>query len=143
MSNPTPEPVLAVSPEDIEGITQCARDYVESWYAADGERMRGCLHPNLAKRTIMYDPGTETWSLRRTSDAEIMVGFTQEGGGSDTPEQDRIAEITILDVFRHIASVRVLSHQFVDHLHIARLGGRWLIVNALWELREGEIGPDF
>jgi hypothetical protein len=42
---------------------------------------------------------------------------------------------------RHIASVKVLSHPFVDYLHVAKIGDRWLIVNVLWELRKGEKQP--
>jgi len=33
------------------------------------------------------------------------------------------------------ASVKVLSEPFVDYLHLARFGERWLIVNVLYERR--------
>jgi hypothetical protein len=73
----------------------------------------------------------------------MMVAFTQEGGGSDAPESEKTYEITVLDVFRHIATAKVLSHPYMDYLHLAKLNDRWLIVNVLWELRQGELGPDF
>jgi Putative lumazine-binding len=133
---------LIATPEDIEGITQTARDYAEGWFTADAERMRRCLHPDLVKRTIMRDPQQGTWELRRPSDAQMMVAFTQEGGGSDAPESEKTFEITILDVFRHIATVKVLSYPFMDYLHLTKLNDRWLIVNILWELRQGEMSPD-
>ena len=31
-----------------------------------------------------------------------------------------------------IATVRVESPWFIDHLQLARLDGRWVVVNALW-----------
>ena len=130
------------TPEDIDGITEASRDYAEGWFTADGERMRRCLHPDLVKRTLMRDPQRGTWELRRPSDAQMVVSFTQEGGGSDAPESERTYEITILDVFRHIATVKVLSHPNMDYLHIAKINDQWLIVNVLWELRQGELGPD-
>jgi hypothetical protein len=37
--------------------------------------------------------------------------------------------------------VKVLSYECIDYLHLAKLGDRWLIVHALWELRSGEINP--
>ena len=40
-------------------------------------------------------------------------------------------QIKIEDVFRHIASVKVLSNAFMDYLHIAKIGDQWLIVNVL------------
>jgi len=128
--------------EDIEGITRASQDYAESWFTADGERMRGCLHPDLVKRTLMRDAQQGTWELRRPSDAQMMVALTEEGGGSDLPEAEHTYQLTILDAFRHIASVKVLSHPYMDYLHLAKLNGRWLIVNVLWELRQGEMGPD-
>ena len=38
----------------------------------------------------------------------------------------------MLDVFRDIATVMVRSEPFVEYLHLARFGKRWLIVNALY-----------
>jgi len=130
------------TPDDIEGITQASRDYAEGWFTADGERMQRCLHPDLVKRTIMRDPKRGRWKLRRPLDAQMMVGYTLEGGGSDAPESEKTYEITILDVFRHIATVKVLSYPYMDYLHIAKINDRWLIVNILWELRQGELSSD-
>jgi hypothetical protein len=76
--------------------------------------MRRCLHPELVKRTIWHDPALGDWRLGRPLDA---------------------------DVFRRIASVKVLSHPSVDYLHVAKIGDRWLIVNVLWEVREGKTHP--
>jgi putative lumazine-binding protein len=46
--------------------------------------------------------------------------------------------ISILDLADNVASVKVLSEPFVDYLHLARLDGRWSIVNVLYEDREPE-----
>lgn len=128
---------FALPPEDIAAITRSSVDYVESWYTADAERMRCCLHPDLAKRTVKRDPGTPTWVLRHT-DAKMLVTYTQDGHGTETPVVDRTHRVSILDVFRNTASVKVVSHPFVDYLHLARFNDRWLIVNALWEPRQPE-----
>ena len=45
-------------------------------------------------------------------------------------------EVTVLDVFPNIASVKVASGPIMDYLHVARFGHRWLIVNALYEPRQ-------
>ncbi len=140
--NPAIPSVSQATTEDIQAITETSRDYVEGWFTANEERMRRCLHPDLVKRTIMRDPKRGIWELRRPLDAQMMVALTQEGGGSDAPESERTYEITILDVFRHIATVKVLSHPYMDYLHIAKINDRWLIVNVLWELRRGELSPD-
>lgn len=126
------------SRDDLEAIAAVARDYIEGWLDGDEERMRRCLHPELVKRTIERDPASDAWRLGRPADAEMMVGWTREGEGRTAIPAERAFEIVVEDVFRHIASVKVLSHPYMDYLHIAKLGDRWFIVNVLWELREDE-----
>lgn len=41
-------------------------------------------------------------------------------------------EVTVLDVFRDMATVVVRSEPSVEYLHLARFGDGWLIVNALY-----------
>ena len=129
------------SPEDLEAINAVARDYVEGWFDGDEARIRRCLHPELVKRTIYRDPATGGWRLGRPADAEMMVGWTRAGEGRTAVAEERAFEITIENVFRHVASVRVLSSPYMDLLHIAKIGDRWFIVNVLWEVRQGETEP--
>lgn len=124
--------------DDLEAIAAVAGDYIEGWLDGDEGRMRSCLHPELVKRTIGRDPASGDWRLGRPADAEIMVQWTREGEGRTAIPRERAFEIVVEDVFRHIASVKVVSHPYMDYLHIAKLGERWFIVNVLWELREGE-----
>jgi hypothetical protein len=130
--------VALPEPADLEAITNVARDYVEGWFDADEQRMRRCLHPDLVKRTIWQDPVDGDWRLGQPADANAMVGWTRDGGGSTAVAHERMFEITIQDVFRHIASVKVLSHPYMDYLHVAKFSDRWLIVNVLWEVRKGQ-----
>jgi len=130
--------VAAPEPGDIEAITDVARDYIEGWLDGDDKRMSRCLHPDLVKRTIYRDADRGDWRLGRPADAEAMVGWTREGEGRTAVAHERMFEITVQDVFRHIATVKVLSHPYMDYLHVAKIGDRWLIVNVLWEVREGE-----
>jgi Putative lumazine-binding len=115
------------TPDDVEAVTRVATEYFQSWFAGDGERMRACLHPNLAKRTP-EEPGAESLTLHEDP-TEILVADTASGEGTGfTPSQ----EVTVLDVFRDIATVMVRSEPFIEYLHLARFGQRWLIVNALY-----------
>jgi len=129
------------SSEDLEAITAVAHDYVEGWFDGDEARMLRCLHPELVKRTIYLDPATGDRRLGRPADAEMMVAWTRAGEGRTAVAEERAFEIVIDRVFRHVASVSVLSSPYMDLLHIAKIGDRWLIVNVLWEVREGESEP--
>lgn len=132
--------VTSPSGEDLAAITAVARGYIEGWLDGDGERMCRCLHPDLVKRTVRRDAATGDWRLGRPADAEMMVEWTRAGEGRTDIAAERVYEITVEDVFRQIASVRVLSQPYMDYLQTAKLGDRWLIANVLWELRQGEMG---
>jgi Putative lumazine-binding len=115
------------SSADVAAVTDVATEYFQSWFAGDGERMRACLHPALAKRTPEA-PGAESLALHEDpTEALIIDTASGEGTGFD-PRQS----VTVLDVFRDIATVMVRSEPFVEYLHLARFGNRWLIVNALY-----------
>jgi hypothetical protein len=125
------------SAEELQEIIRTSVDYIESWYTGDAERMRSCLHPELAKRSAMKDAASGQPVLRTTT-AERMYRLTLQGEGAGLPEQDRTHEVTVLDAFRNIACVKVVSHEYLDYLHVARFDERWLIVNVLWDLLRSE-----
>ena len=119
--------------EDEMAIKAVARDYIEGWYTGDAARMERALHPHLAKRFLerMPDGGvrlTDTTALE-------LVQQVKAGGGSGVPEKVRRMDISVLDIFQDVASVRVDAHGWIDYMHLARHGNRWLIVNVLWEIR--------
>ena len=41
--------------------------------------------------------------------------------------------MTILDVYGNAACVKLEMHEWVDYLQMAKLDGKWVIVNVLWE----------
>ncbi|NIQ53523.1 MAG: nuclear transport factor 2 family protein [Gemmatimonadetes bacterium] len=128
----TASPTLAQTPADSAGIRDAALDYIEGWYTGDAERMERALHPRLVKRIAARRGGRET--LIEMSGLEL-VQATRRGGGSDTPRSERRTEVTILDIFEGAAAVRVDAGRWIDYLQLAKVGGDWVIVNVLWELR--------
>lgn len=117
---------------DTEAIHNVARAYLESWLDGDGERMRGSLHPDLAKRGLDYAAGRTPSSVHHLT-ADYMKESAAKG---PRPQYARTCDITVLDLADNIASVKVVSEPFVDYLHLAKLDGRWSIVNVLYEDRE-------
>lgn len=65
-----------------------------------------------------------------------MLAATREGRGCATPPNRRSVVVAVLDAFKNIASVKVTSDPYVDYVHLAKLGRRWLIVNVLWCARK-------
>jgi len=118
--------------DDVAEIHQAALDYAQGWYEGNAERMRRCLHPELAKRAILPDPQTGEERFHHLSQQQMMEKTAQGGGSADTPADKRYYAVTVLDIHCDIASVRADTAEYVDYLQLARSQGKWLIVNVLW-----------
>jgi len=115
---------------DQQAIVDVALDYIEGWYTADAARMDRALSSHLAKRRIVS--ADEIWHIEKPQ----MVELTGAGRGKlDNPECGR-REVEVLDVHGPMASVKIVSENFTDCLHLARLDGEWRIVNVLWEFHD-------
>ena len=112
---------------DKDGITKTVLDYVEGWYQGDAKRMDQALSKHLAKRRIASDG--EIIELSK----EWMVTETGNGRGRiENPEHGR-KDITILAQTETMASVLLLAENFVDYLHLVKVGDSWKIANVLWD----------
>lgn len=122
----------AASKSDLEAIKQASLDYGQSYYAGDGARMEESLHPDLAKRVLMP---TRRGRLKiEHMSAMTLVQAARSGAGTKTPTDVRKTEVTILDVYGDAASVKLVMHDWIDYMHLTKIGGKWKIVNVLWEL---------
>ena len=126
-------PVLMNDGTDAEAIKQTALDYGQGWYEGNAERMERALHPDLAKRALMPDPRSGKGKIDHMS-AMSLVQATREGYGTKTPPEQRRTDVTILEVFGNAACVKLEMHDWIDYMHMSKIGGRWVIVNVLWEL---------
>ena len=126
--------LAAQSGADSAAIRATALDYIEGWYTGDAARMERALHPKLAKRIVRQRDSTSTLG---DMTAEQLVAATKAGYGSRTPPAERQQDLTILDIFRNAAVVKIVARDWVDYLQIAKWEGDWKIVNVLWEMKEG------
>ena len=117
---------------ETDAITQTALDYAEGWYEGDAGRMERALHPDLAKRVLVPDPRSGKGRIDHMS-ALTLVQMTRAGHGKSTPAETRRTDVTVLDVTGNAACVKVQMHDWVDYMHMSKMGGKWVIVNVLWE----------
>jgi hypothetical protein len=119
------------SQDESAGITKTALDYMEGWYQGDAKRMKASLHKKLAKRSLQPGHGNKR-QLRLTS-ASDMITYTQQAYGQGLWREGMQIDVIILDRFKDIASVKVVTPHYHEYLHMARMGDAWVIVNALYE----------
>lgn len=120
------------SSDEEEAIRQTVLNYLEAWYQGEPERGAGSLHPDLAKRIVRSNPESGGEFLENMSAARLTERW-RSGDGKATPRENQKKEITVLDVRGGMASVKLEAAAWVDYMHLAKVNGRWVIVNVLWE----------
>ena len=126
-------PVYAGDQNDIELIKETAMNYMKSWYHGDAKMMKESIHSNLAKRSLRSTAEGKI-ELRRTTAAD-MISYTENGYGKDLLLGNSTIEVVPLDIYKDIASVKVITPHYWEYLHLAKFRGKWEIVNALYERR--------
>lgn len=134
-----PPAVRAQTSADSAAIRATALDYVEGWYEGNPERMGRALHPELVKRIVVSDTATGR-SVLQNMGASALVNGTRHGYGKSTPKERQEKEVRILDIYGNAASARATMADWIDYMQLARVDGRWMIVNVLWERKPGGNG---
>lgn len=104
---------------DVALIEAACLDYVAGYFSADAVRIERGVNTALCKRTLR-DGGLQ--ELSRESLIKIALQRVRP--------QPEIA-VEIHDIFGDIATARITS-TFVDYVQLARLDGRWQVINVLW-----------
>lgn len=127
-----PGAASAQAAADSAAIRATALDYIDGFYTGDSERMERALHTDLKKRIVQRNPGEAEVLQEMTADQ--LVQMTAGGGGKQMPDEQKRSDVTILDIYGGMASVRIDAAVWVDYMHIAKVDGDWKIVNVLWEM---------
>jgi Putative lumazine-binding len=134
-----PAAAHAQTAADSSSIRATALDYVEGWYEGNPERMGRALRPELVKRIVVIDTATKR-SVLENMGASALVNGTRHGWGKQTPKARQQKDVTILDIFGNAASVKAVMADWIDYIQMARVDGRWVIVNVLWEQKPDRKG---
>ncbi len=127
-------PTLQAENYDMAAIKATAYNYMDSWYQGDKKRMKTSLHKRLAKRSLRYLPSGKR-DLRHTKRSD-MVAYTGGGVGKALWRENLKIEVVVLDFYQNIASVKVVTPDYYEYLHLAKMAdkqNKWIIINAIYE----------
>jgi hypothetical protein len=131
-------PAFGQSKEDTLAIRKAALDYVEGWAKGDAERIQNAVSPELAKRRVAV-AGNFVY-VQDMSLSLLCVSAMSNAKGVRmpdlTPGKDLVQEVKILDIEGTNASVKTWNakYGFFDYLHLSKAGGKWMIINVLWDM---------
>ncbi len=139
---------VVTTPTDSAAIKETLLNYVEGWYEGSAARMQRALSPELAKRIVRKNPKTGKEYLEKTTARDLVTVTGTDGGCTAdstesrpnctlTPKDRQQKDITIFDIYEDEASAKVVFLEWVDYVHLARINGRWVIVNVLWQEKPG------
>lgn len=129
-------PLRAQTKTDTTGITAAALDYAEGWFEGNGDRMARAVSPELVKRIVVRDTASGH-DMIQSMGATVLVNGARRGFGKMTPVDKQEKKVEIYDIFRGAAVVKLTMTNWIDYLQLARVEGRWVIVNVLWENKAG------
>lgn len=114
----------------IESVTQ---EYLQAWYEGNDQLMATVVHPQMAKK-IVFNTTSNNGALAYLSAEDLLVQ-TKKKRVQKVDPQDLKRSITILDIYNNSAIVKAETSNWIDYLHMAKISGKWKIVNILWELK--------
>jgi hypothetical protein len=53
------------------------------------------------------------------------------GSGKEIPAAERVQKIEVLDVYRDVASVKVITGRWIDYMHLSKLNGEWRVLDVV------------
>ncbi len=119
--------------DDLAVIKEISLQYMDSWYRGDAKRMEESLHPELAKRSMRA--GSDGKKKLRHTTASDMISYTKGGYGKDLWQDNSSIEVVVMDLYKNIASVKVIAPHYWEYLHLVKIDEKWVIVNTLYENR--------
>jgi hypothetical protein len=124
----------ATAKDSLE-IKEKSVGYLLALQQLNPQLMKESMNPKLAKRSFRYDFKSKKEIIKEITH-EQMLGFAEswnKSGMKFPTKPDN--QVIILDIYNHIASVKLVSDNWVEYLHLVKTNDEWSIINLLWQYK--------
>lgn len=126
---------MATSEDSID-IRRVSLNYLIALQRLDPTLMNEIMSDSLNKMTLGYDRLLRKQVPKRTTRQQMMnYAKTWNKSGAMFPPNPS-NEVEILDIYDRMASVRLVSDNWVEYLHLLKIDGQWEIQNLLWQHKD-------
>ncbi len=117
---------------DEDAVRQAVLDYVEGVYEVDPTRIERSVHPDLAKTGFHRRQGQTGYTQGRMS-YEALLDVAKSYNKEKKLPPDAPKKIEIYEVLDQTASIKLTAYWGIDYMHLAKIDGKWMIVNVMWQ----------
>ena len=117
---------------DVEAVRAAVLDYVEGVYEVAPERIERSVHPEMAKVGWGRDREGNYHEYPMTQEQLVQLAANYNKDGTRVPA-DAPKTIEIYEVLDKTASIKLTASWGIDYMHLAKLDGKWWIMNVLWQ----------
>lgn len=122
--------VMPAQADERAAVHQAALDYVTAVYEAKPELIERSVSPDLSKHGFMRQADGTYRRGRMTYAQLIEVARTWNADGK---RDLSIKEVVVGDVSDQTATAIVRAAWGYDHMQLAKIDGRWQILNIVWQ----------
>ena len=123
---------VAISP-DAEGVTRAARDYLEGFYEGDSTKIVRSISPTVVKYGYYVPKGDSTYHGEAMTFAEMLDYVRKVKARGRPVPADAPRQEVALEVLDQVAAAKVVAWWGTDFLHLARIDGRWMMTQVIWQ----------
>ena len=118
---------------DRDAVREAVLDYVEGIYNVEPDRIERSVAPDLAKVGYWRARDATEYGEGRMTYEQLVKLAGQWNAEGRVDAQTAPKEIEIYDVMDMTATVKLSAHWGVDYMHLAKIDGKWMIKNVLWQ----------
>ena len=120
----------AQTSQDEKLIREAISNYVEAFYQGDTLRAHQSVAKDLAKRGYYTNNG-QVQEAKMSYEQLIKLSQTWKNNQNITAQTPR--KITVFEILDKIATAKVEVKWGIDYFHLAKVDGKWVIINVLWQ----------
>lgn len=133
-------PLVAQGQADHRGVRDAVLDYVEGVYELKPERIARSVHPTLVKQGLVRrgegDPYRGPVPMTYQQLFDLAGSWNKDHAQADPETAPKTVEV--FDVQDATAIAKLTAVWGTDYFLLAKLDGRWMIMQVLWQTPPGK-----
>lgn len=114
-------------------VSAAILNYVDALYEVKPELIRESVHPDLNKFGYWRSADAADYNDGSAMTFDQLVELAGTWNEKHWLPENAPKKIVIFDVQDKTASAKLTAHWGTDYFHLARIDGRWMIMNVLWQ----------